>query len=348
MQESLLLESIFATSWALIMSLFAIPPIISLSFRKNILDEPDERRVHQGSTPRLGGLAIFVSFTSAITIFGDFSQTEYAIQQIFAGTLLLFFAGLKDDIVPITPFKKFFVQLIATGIVVFVGGVKVTSLHGFLGVIGLENEGMSYAVTFIMIIAITNAVNLIDGLNGLAGSLGLLIAFVFGLLFYEMNSPLAILAFALAGGLAGFLRYNFISGKIFMGDSGSLILGFLVAVFAVQYLESDLASTSKTAHLSIAILIIPLFDTLRVFVTRLLNGRSPFSPDKNHIHHKLLKNGCSQIKTVFILLGFNLSIVLLVYFFPRIKLDFFVFFLIFLAVSVSLRFRFLDKRKENA
>lgn len=347
MQESLLIESIFAVSWALILCIFAIPPIIFLSHSKKILDEPSDRRIHLDSTPRLGGLAIFAAFMSAATIFGDFSQEEYAVQQLMAGTLLLFFAGVKDDIVPITPFKKFFVQLMATGIVVFVGGIRVTCLHGFLGVIGLENIGMSYAFTFVTIIAITNAINLIDGLNGLAGSLVMLVSIVFGCFFYQMNSPLAVIAFALTGSLAGFLRYNFSSGRIFMGDSGSLVIGFLVAVFAVQFLESDLSEISKTPHLTIAILIIPLFDTLRVFITRLLNGRSPFSPDQNHIHHKLMQNGFSQIGTVLTLLGFNVMMIIGVYFLPKVRLDFFVLGLIVFAVIVSAVFHFSDKRSEN-
>jgi UDP-N-acetylmuramyl pentapeptide phosphotransferase/UDP-N-acetylglucosamine-1-phosphate transferase len=304
---------------------------------------PEDRKVHQDSTPRLGGLAIFAGFMSAVMIFGDLSQYKFAIQQVLAGTLLLFFAGVKDDIVPITPFKKFFIQIIATGIVVFVGGLRVSSLHGFMGVIGLTNIGMSYAFTFVMIIAITNAINLIDGLNGLAGSLVLLISLVFGFFFYQMGSPFAILCFALAGAMIGFLKYNLIDGKIFMGDSGSLVVGFLVAVCCVSFLESDVTESSKTPHLCIAILIVPLFDTLRVFITRIIQGRSPFSPDKNHIHHRLMRMGLSQQMTVLVLILINTLLVALVYFFPPLPLTIFVFSLAILAIVISLVFRFTEQ-----
>ena len=345
--ESMLVESVFAFLWALIMCSFAVPPIIFLSFRKKLLDIPtDDRRVHQDSTPRLGGLAIFASFVSAVTIFGDFSHKEYAIQQIFAGVILLFFAGVKDDIVPITPFKKFFVQLLATGIVVFIGGLRVTSLQGFMGVFELENIGMSYAFTFIMIIAITNAINLIDGLNGLAGSLVLLMSLVFGILFYIQDSPLCILAFSTAGAMIGFLKFNMLDGKIFMGDSGSLVIGFLMAVFSVTYLETDLSETSITPHLSIAILIIPLFDTLRVFITRIIQGRSPFSPDKNHIHHKLMDLGFSQFTTVLVLLLANLIIIIFVLQVPVFNINYFVLSLVLIAISVSLFMKFKDKQNQ--
>lgn len=344
--EPMLVECVFAFLWALIMCSFAVPPIIYLSFRKKILDVPDDRRVHIDSTPRLGGLAIFASFASAVTIFGDFSQKHFAVQQIFAGVILLFFAGVKDDIVPITAFKKFFMQLLATGIVVFVGGLRVTSLHGFMGVYGLENIGMSYAFTFVTIIAITNAINLIDGLNGLAGSLVLLMSLVFGVLFYVQGSPMGVLAFATAGAMIGFLKFNMLDGKIFMGDSGSLVIGFLMAVFCVNYLESDLSELSKTPHLCIAILIVPLFDTLRVFITRIIQGRSPFSPDKNHIHHKLIDLGFSQIATVLILLLVNSVFIFLVMNLPLIDINYFIFSVIILAILLSVFFKFTDKKQE--
>ncbi len=345
--ESMSVESVFAFLWALVVCSFSMPPIIFLSFRKKLLDVPDDRCVHIDSTPRLGGLAIFAGFMSAVMIFGDFIRPFFAMQHILAGVLLLFFAGLKDDIVPITPFKKFFVQILATGIVVFVGGLRVTSLHGFMGVIGLTNIGISYAFTFVMIIAITNAINLIDGLNGLAGSLVLLISIIFGVFFYNLDSPIAILCFALSGALIGFLKYNLIEGRIFMGDSGSLVIGFLVAVFCVSYLQSDLSETSKTPHLCIAIIVVPLFDTLRVFVTRIIQGRSPFSPDKNHIHHRLMQLGLSQLATVATLLLVNIAIVSFVYFLPKLDLTIYVSTLGILAISVSLVFRITEKKVTN-
>lgn len=343
--SSLLSESIFAFTWAVLLCMFAIPSIIYLSYRKRLLDEPNNRTMHEDSTPRLGGLAIFASFASALTIFGDFSRTEDAIQQILAGCILLFFVGVKDDIAPVTAFKKFFVQVLATGIVVFLGDIRITSLHGFLEVIGLTNVGLSYAFTFVTIIAITNSINLIDGLNGLAGSLLVLISLIFGFLFYQINSALAILAFSMAGAVLGFLRYNFVQGKIFMGDSGSLVAGFVVAVLGVKFLESDLSESSVSPYLTISILVIPLFDTLRVFIIRMLQSKSPFTPDKNHIHHKLIRYGFSHITTVLILLLANLVVVGFAYFFGhRIGINGFVLSIICLALGASALFNYLDKK----
>jgi UDP-GlcNAc:undecaprenyl-phosphate/decaprenyl-phosphate GlcNAc-1-phosphate transferase len=346
MTSLLFIESLFAFVWAVVICSFSIPPIIHLSFRKKLLDIPNERRLHQESTPRLGGLAIFAGFTSAVAIFGDFAQPGYAIQQIFAGMLLLFFAGVKDDLAPITAFKKFFVQLLATGIVIFVGGLRVTTLQGFLGIYEIQNIGLSYAFTFVMIIAITNAINLIDGLNGLAGSLVLLMSVFFGSFFYVDQSPMAVLCFATAGAMIGFLKYNLLDGRIFMGDSGSLVIGFLIAVFAVSFLESDLSEVSKTPQLCIAILVVPLFDTLRVFVTRIIQGKSPFEPDKNHIHHKLIEFGFSHLSALGVLLTFNLSLILAVYFMPKIEITLFVSLLVFAALVFSLVLRWIDYKRQ--
>lgn len=343
---SLLSESLFAFLWALLLSIFAIPTVIFLSFRKKLLDLPNNRTVHEDGTPRLGGLAIFAGFASAITIFGDFSNKQAAFQQIMAGCILLFFVGLKDDIAPITAFKKFFIQVLSAGIVVFLGDVRITHLHGFLDVFLLQNDGLSYAFTFMMIIAITNSINLIDGLNGLAGSIVVVVSVCFGFLFFNMNSTLTVMSFALTGAFIGFLRYNMFSGKIFMGDSGSLVGGFVISILCIQFLESDVADVSlPVAHVCISIMIIPLFDTLRVFVLRSIQGKSPFTPDKNHVHHKLLSYGCSQLVTVLILLFVNIALVVFaLYFGEDIDLNIYVAGLAVFAIGVSFIFKFLDKK----
>lgn len=337
--------AVFAFFWAFLLSIFAIPSVIYLSFRKHLLDQPNNRKVHKKSIPRLGGMAIFAGFTSAITIFGDFTDTDAALKEILAGCILLFFVGLKDDISPISAFKKFFIQILATGVVVFLGEVYVTNLHGFLGIYELKNLGISFAFTFIMIIGVTNAINLIDGLNGLAGSLIVLMCFFFSAFYYSVGSTLTVLALAIAGAFIGFLRYNFIKGKIFMGDSGSLVGGFVVAVLGVQYLESDISTVSITPQVCIAILVIPIFDTLRVFLIRIMKGRSPFSPDKNHIHHKMLSYGFSQVSVVVTLLGINVLLVLFAYFTAEyIDLNLYVLGYVIIAVAISFAFKYFDKR----
>lgn len=306
-----LIDSILPFLWAFVVAVFAVPSIVYVAHVKNLLDEPDQRRLHQDRTPRLGGMAIFAGFASALTIFG---RLDFTIQRVVAATLLLFFIGLKDDIISMSAFKKFFVQVLATGIVIFVGDVRITNFHGFLGVYELQ-EGVSYGFTFLVITGITNAINLIDGLDGLAGTLVFIIAGTFGVYFMlyggDSFDPYAKLCFCLMGGVAGFLRYNMHKAIVFMGDTGSLVCGFLVAVLAVKFLDLAGQTVESTPSLAVATLVIPIFDTARVFAIRILNGRSPFSPDKNHIHHVLKAAGMGQLAIVGTLAAVNILFIVL-------------------------------------
>lgn len=286
--------------WAFLIALFAVPSIIQVAHFKNLLDEPNHRTIHNSSTPRLGGLAIFTGFMSSLMIFGNL---DLGIQQLMAGTLLLFFLGVKDDIATVSAFKKFFIQVLATGIVMFLADIRITSFQGFLGIYELE-LGFSYVFTFLVIVGVTNAINLIDGLDGLAGSIVLLISLIFGGYFFYFESPYAFVALALAGGVMGFLRYNIYKARVFMGDTGSLVSGFILAVMAIQILEMQQIHSAPA--IVVSIMILPIFDTLRVFALRIFNGKSPFYPDRNHLHHQLLTLGLSQSKVLGLLLVFNL------------------------------------------
>lgn len=299
--------------WSFMVSVFAIPSIIHMAHLKNLLDEPNFRTMHVSLTPRLGGLAIFAGFISSITIFG---QSSEVVQRVLAGTLLLFFIGMKDDIVAISAAKKFLIQVISAGIVVFLAGVRVTSFHGFLGIHDL-NEGVSYGFSLLLIIGITNAINLIDGLDGLAGSITSVIALTFGLYFMSLGIyDMAFVCFALLGSLVGFLRYNIHKATIFMGDTGSLVCGFLVSVLVIEFMEQR--QVAGAAGIALATVAIPVFDTVRVFAVRMLRGKSPFSPDKSHIHHILAKSGFTQLATVTILVLANGALVGGAYYFHHL------------------------------
>lgn len=313
-------ETILAFSWAFIIAIFAIPSITYLAHIKNLLDEPNGRTVHASSTPRLGGLAIFAGFMSSLTIFGDFLSGN-DVQYMLAGCILIFFIGLKDDISPVSPFKKFFVQVLSAGIVLVLGDIRVTSFYGFLHIYGID-PGVSYAFSFLMIIGITNAINLIDGLDGLAGSIILFISITFGFFFLIDESPYAIVAFCMAGALVGFLRYNIFRASIFMGDTGSLVSGFIIALLAVKLIEEPPTLLGDTsAVMALAVLIIPVGDTLRVFFLRTISGRSPFEPDKNHIHHRLVDLGCSQLQTVLVLICINAFFVALAFYLRPLSIN---------------------------
>lgn len=302
-------------SWSFLISIFAVPSIIYVAHLKNILDQPNLRTVHESLTPRLGGLAIFAGFMSALTIFGNLDS---GVQQLLAGCIILFFIGLKDDLVSISPLKKFAVQLLASGIVMVMADIRITSFQGIFGIHELP-IGISFAFTFIMIIGITNAINLIDGLDGLAGTIVLIIAGTFGWFFYIYRSPeygnYAYVAVCLIGGILGFLRYNFHKATIFMGDTGSLLCGFIISVLAIKFIEMRAVNSSPS--ITLGILFVPLFDTVRVSIIRISKGISPFSPDKNHIHHRLLAMGFRQINTVLILAFINILVISYVFWFDK-------------------------------
>lgn len=302
--------------WAFLVSLFAVPSIVYIAHLKNMLDAPNGRTVHQSLTPRLGGVAVFAGFMSALTIFAPLAT---GIQQLLAGCIILFFVGLKDDLVSISVLKKFVGQLLATGIVMIMADIRVTSFQGILGIETLP-IGISYAFTLALIVGITNAVNLIDGLDGLAGTLVIIIATTFGFYFYLYGGSsfgnYAFVAVCLIGGMLGFLRYNFHKASVFMGDTGSLVCGFIISILAIQFIEMGLRVGqpfgSSSPSVAIGILFVPLFDTLRVFILRMMAGRSPFSPDKNHVHHRILAMGFQQITTVLLLGLLNIVVTLFV------------------------------------
>ncbi|MDN5204017.1 MraY family glycosyltransferase [Fulvivirgaceae bacterium BMA10] len=298
-----MLNIVLSILWAFLVAVFAVPSIIFVSYTKKLLDEPNHRSTHESLIPRLGGLAIFAGFMSALTIFGDLGD---GVQQLLAGCLIIFFIGVKDDIITVSAFKKFFVQLLAAGIVMIIADIRITSFQGLFGIYDLE-IGVSYAFTFFVIIGVTNAINLIDGLDGLAGCVVVLISLTFGTYFYIYDSAYAYVAFCLAGGVLGFLKYNIHKAKIFMGDTGSLLCGFIIAVMAIQFVEMKIIESAPAV--TIGILIIPIFDTTRVFAIRIFNGRWPFHPDRNHIHHRLLDVGFSQLAVVILLIGMNLLVI---------------------------------------
>lgn len=302
--------------WAFLVALFAVPSIIHIAHLKNMLDTPNGRTVHQSLTPRLGGVAVFAGFMSALTIF---APLQNGAKELLAGCIILFFVGLKDDLVGMSVAKKFVGQLLATGIVIIMADIRITSFQGLLGV-GVLPVGISYAFTLGVIVGVTNAINLIDGLDGLAGTIVLIIVGTFGYYFYQYGglaySNYAFVSICLMGGLLGFLRYNFHRAPIFMGDTGSLVCGFIVSVLAIQFIEmgnrvgSPFGDTSPLV--AVGILFVPLFDTLRVFTVRMLAGHSPFAPDKNHIHHRILAMGFQQISTVLLLGLLNVLVILFV------------------------------------
>jgi len=296
---------------ALGISLYAVPIVIRVAHSLKLMDNPNERSAAKRPIPTLGGIAIFLSFVFASTV-GLSGDELPELIYILIAVILMFFVGLKDDILSLSPWKKLTAQLIASGIIVFLAKIRFTNLHGFLGI---EDIGMipSVLLTFFVIIVIINAFNLMDGIDGLAAGLSMLVTLVFGSWFFiSGHSDYAILSISLFGAIAGFFYYNLYGkkNKIFMGDTGSLVLGTIMAIFVIRFNEFNIDQTqpfsiASAPAVSFGILIYPLVDTIRVFIIRLLQFKSPFSADKNHLHHRLLTLGFSHKKATYTIIGVN-------------------------------------------
>jgi UDP-N-acetylmuramyl pentapeptide phosphotransferase/UDP-N-acetylglucosamine-1-phosphate transferase len=301
---------LLGTSLAFFITFAAIPVIIKVADAKKLFDVPDERKVHLSPIPSLGGLGIFAGLILSFLVTFPISLAA-EFQYFFAAALVIFFLGLKDDIMVISPIKKLIGQFIAAFLIIYKGGIQIKSMHGFLGVYELP-EVMSLALTYLTVIVIINSFNLIDGVDGLAGSLGLMTTLIFGSYFYYVGQlPYSILAFILAGSLLGFLIFNHSPARIFMGDTGSLLLGLINAILVIRFISTadnptSVLQLSSSPAIGFAILMVPLFDTIRVFSVRILNRRSPFSPDRNHIHHMLLDKGLSHSAVTYTCVGLNL------------------------------------------
>jgi UDP-GlcNAc:undecaprenyl-phosphate/decaprenyl-phosphate GlcNAc-1-phosphate transferase len=336
---------------AFVITFFSIPSIIKIAHIKNLCDEPDERRAHTERVPTLGGLGIFAGLIFSITFWIPFDAV-YAqkIQYILSAYIIIFLIGAKDDIVPLTPIKKFGGELVATIILVYKADISLTSLYGIFGFYDID-VWLAIPLSIFTILLIINAFNLIDGINGLAATIGIICAVCFGFWFFEHGrSDLAILATAIAGALVAFLYYNITPARIFMGDTGSLLLGLSISILAISFIESNKAThghwhIQSVPAVAVGIMIIPLFDTLRVFMLRALRGRSPFSPDKTHIHHLLLAAGYSHTQSTIILGLVNILFIALAYLLQGIGTLYLLIVLLLLAILLTAVAFVLARRK---
>jgi UDP-GlcNAc:undecaprenyl-phosphate/decaprenyl-phosphate GlcNAc-1-phosphate transferase len=274
---------------------YIIPAIIKIARSKNLTDAPDNnRKIHKDHTPTLGGIAIFLGFIISFSLWiGDSIPVFYPF--LVAGATVLFTIGVKDDIFVIAPGKKFLAQGIAAAILVVGGKVRLYHLDGFLGYSSLT-EIFAIVFTIFAFLAIINAYNLIDGVDGLAGVISFVGTLFFGIWFFiNGHFSEAVLAASLGGALIGFLYHNMAPAKIFMGDTGSLVVGLIMAVMSFRLIELNAVSVVYSFEspmvFALALLIIPLYDTLRIIIVRVIKGKSPFQPDRNHIHHELLGMG---------------------------------------------------------
>lgn len=312
---------------------FAIPTIIKISRRKNLMDEPGIRSSHIRKIPNLGGIAIFYSIAICASIFAY--QLFDLYKFLFASLVILLYIGVMDDIVVMRAYKKLMAQVVVATLIVIGSDVRIRNIFGLFGVYEL-NYFFSVLFSIFTFIILINAFNLIDGIDGLAGSYSLIASVVYGVTYYRLggyNYPLVIFSAIIAGSVLAFLYYNLSphrNRKIFMGDTGSMILGFLLAFTSMCFIDLFIEEGRQGVpmyHLksapvvAVAILILPIVDTLNVIAIRLKNKKSPFDADRNHIHHKVIDLGLTHRRASLYIILYYIFIIVVAYLLRHLEIN---------------------------
>lgn len=295
--------------------LICMPVVIKIAKVRHFVVKPNKRMSHKGEVPNIGGIDIFMSFILAYLLF-EYDQLQNS-QYIFIGVFLILMTGFVDDLLAISPGWKLFGELLAGTFLILISNVRLTNLHGFCGIHDIPLIS-SIFLSFFVFIVIVNSLNLIDGVDGLASGLGMIYSLFFALYFQQIGEiHLSILAYCLIGSLAVFFIYNVFGRskrKIFMGDSGSLLLGYMMTLFVFRFCEINASCpdlgifhSQSAPSVMIALLAIPLFDTMRVMAARIRKHQSPFTADKNHLHHLLLRIGLPHVQVTCVLLCLTLG-----------------------------------------
>lgn len=298
---------------------FLVTPILIKVLNKaEIGDVPGGRKIHSGFVPSMGGIGFFAAAAISMSIWGwQFPLPD--IRYLLGAIALMFFVGLRDDMVELKATHKLLGQLIAVILVVVASDIRIKDLHGFLGINELPII-ISYGFSAFVLLALTNAFNLIDGLDGLAGTIAI-IAFTFLGIWFTLQGleSLAVLSFTFLGGILAFLVFNWHPAKIFMGDTGSLTLGFTLGALIIAFMEYN-AALPIDSYLrfepifssGVAIMMFPLYDMARVFLRRIRRGQGPMTPDKSHVHHFLMRMGLKHNQVALLLGGIQLGFICLV------------------------------------
>lgn len=299
---------------AFLASTVIFPVLIKTLIFKQLVDMPGGRKIHTSRTPHLGGFAISTGVGLSLLIWtsaNEFLELRY----VFIGLMIMFLFGLKDDMKPMHSIQKLFGQFVAGALLFWSFNLRLDSFYDIVSFPSFP-LWISFLVTVFTVIVITNAYNLLDGIDGLAGSIGLIILLFYGSWFALVGHFLGIICFAFVGAIVAFLRFNWTPARIFMGDSGSMLIGFFIAICTVNFInlnhnlaDSSLYKFQSSVGSALLILLILLFDTARIFTLRILSGRSPFTPDNKHLHHILLKSVSSHSKVSLILMVINLMLI---------------------------------------
>ncbi len=343
----------FVFIFSFCLSIIAYPYLIKLLVLQRIVDKPDLRKVHSIEKPSIGGI-LFLP-TTLICIWLVHLENVFESKEIYLliSCILIIAIGLLDDLVNLRARYKLLLFIPAISCAVFGAEIQLTS---FQGLFWLNEINYPFAVllTVFTIVSMTNAFNLIDGIDGLAGIIGFLACTILGVLINLQGHYFhGVLLIGVAGSILAFLRFNWMPSKIFMGDTGSLFLGFLITISLIRFIEdrhllADTFSFQNPISFSIAIIVIPFFDTIRVFSVRIFSGKSPFDPDKNHLHHLLLKLGFNHASASFILLSVTCTFILIAVLFRGFTDNSFFYWMFLVGLSLSVFTHYLTYGKSFA
>jgi UDP-GlcNAc:undecaprenyl-phosphate/decaprenyl-phosphate GlcNAc-1-phosphate transferase len=299
------------------MGLLLFPLVISWLHRLQLTDKPNVRKIHHGDKPSFGGVPVFISFLFSAIVWVNLTEWKYIKYLLLAQIAIIIF-GLRDDLQPLRPIYKLIGQFMAATVIIFLFNVRINSLYGFMGIDEIPTA-LSYLLSFVTIIGITNSFNLIDGVDGLAGTIASIVFCVLGIWFYLIeDSIFSTVAFAMFGALLAFLIFNWQPSKIFMGDTGSLFIGLTLSIFIILFMNVNEGlpvenpfKFHNTITAALCFLMPPLLDTIRVIIIRILKGNSPFQPDKNHIHHVFIRIGFSHQTATLIIAAVHFGFIAL-------------------------------------
>ena len=341
MQE-IILFSFLSFLFSLVITYVTIPAVISLSIKYNKGAIADGRSSHKGIVPNLGGIAISCGLLFSLLLVAELDS----LRILSVSYVLILILGVFDDLRPISAFKKLISQIIVSLILIFFADVRIDNFQGVLGIYDLP-QSLSVIFSVFVYIVITNAYNLIDGIDGLASGIGIIAAISFGILaVYTHQYNMSVIAFALSGSLLAFLKYNFHPARIFMGDTGSLCIGMVFSILSMNIIkngcEIDLVNfKDKGPLIVIALLAIPLFDSLRVFVVRLSKRSHPLRAGRDHIHHLLLDLNFGHKKSSFYLYVTAIFLIIVSYFLIDLNINYSIAILSavsFLVLAIPLYF----------
>ena len=293
------------------------PRLVKIALLKNIVDNPDARKLQRTPVPVLGGVAVFFGVVIAIGCMSSVVDCS-GLPVVIMAMMAMLYTGTMDDILSLSPGLRFVIEIVVVLLMIFVGGYCIDDFHGLWN-IGRFSYWYAVPLTVVAAVGIINAINLVDGVNGLSSGYCIMACLIFGTLFFLAGeAPMTILAAVSVGALIPFFLHNVFgkTSKMFIGDGGTLVMGVVMSVFVIAILQNGsrvAAYVNPNVGLvpfTLAVLSVPVFDTLRVMSTRILKGTSPFRPDKTHLHHMFIDLGCSHVATTLAILGVNMFVVL--------------------------------------